>query len=163
MDWYCYASFEDLQRATEGKKASEEEQEELSKMSQQEKNDWVVEHVIKSKGRYIAVDQGNGYIAFGTFNRFLRGVAEGEVEVEDGGKKEFEMLSPHGGSHGVTIRRAGGNYHVTSWWNNGGSDIGRTSVDIYEGGKISNPHTFNDLHGGDVAYNWEHGQWQESQ
>ncbi|MBN8580628.1 MAG: hypothetical protein J0L96_08145 [Anaerolineae bacterium] len=159
--WWCYSSFSDLYRATEGRKPSHEEEQELSKMSQTQKNEWVTEHVCKSRGKYIALDQGNGYLAFGTFHRFVYGFAENPLPVEDNGRATYELLSPYGGKHGITIHRSGNNYHITAWWNNGDLDIGRTSVDINGQGQVNNSHTHTDGHGKDIAYNWQTGQWQE--
>lgn len=162
---WCCVGFGDLFDATEGREPTPTEKAAYNTMSVDERNSWVLERICQSRGTYVAIDERGrtGFVTFSTIEGLLRSLATREMRFPVGKTEEELPYTVCGGRHGFTVDNPGdGSYHVTSWWDHGNGDVGRTSAEIDARSNITNLHTTSDQHGrGGYGYNWQEGSYRE--
>jgi hypothetical protein len=134
--WWCYISFQDLFKYVYGRKPTDEERAEYKKLSREQLNQWVINHMAQAHGIYVGVMM-NGYLAFTILPYFMKGIWDKELRFDDGTtKQEFTTSSGHKFRFEVTKRN--GTYHLQAYWDNGGDDCGTGEITMSSDGYLSN-------------------------
>ena len=163
MHWWCYIGFEDLFQAVYHRSVTTEEGEKFKRMTRTERNNWVLDHIGRTNGIFVAMDQraDNGYIAFTVLPYLCKGLADGEIEVPEG---KTEFVIPYSGryKYGFTVHRTGNKYRVVCSWENGGDDHGETTISMDENGDLHDFRVVSPKLECPREYNFQTKHWEDS-
>lgn len=159
--WWCYIGYKELFGHVYDRFPTPEENELFKHMKREEVNLWVLQHVGKTDGIFVAVDQReqNGYVAFTMLPYFVMGVWNKEIPVPTNGLT-IENDPQNGTHHGTTIKHQNGGFKIVSWWKNGSPDEGETSIEIDQEGYVSNFRMKSVKFRCELIYNWQLKGWE---
>ena len=152
--WWCYISFSYLFKAVNSREPTEEEKTNFKDFTQTQLNQWVIDSMAQTRGRYVAVMM-NGYLAFTVIPIFMKGIWDKMLRFEEGATKT-EFVTSYGSEYWYEVVKQNGTHRLITHWNNGGEDHGTGEITLESDGYLNNfVLRMPDNPGYDRAYNFD--------
>ena len=133
--WWCYISFSDLFKSVYGREPTLGEKEDFKKYSKEQLNQWVIDHMAKARGKYVAVMM-NGYLAFTILPYYMKGIWDKALKFVEGSTR-FDYKTTSGGKYWYEVVNQNGVHTVTTHWDNGGNDQGTGTITLTADGYLT--------------------------
>jgi len=158
--WWCYISFTDLYRAVYRRDPTQQEKDDYKKLSVQQLNQWVVDHMSRSHGTYVGVMMGK-YLAFTILPYFMKGIWDRALVFNEGSTGS-DFVTSANRSFWFEVIKQNSAYRLVTHWNNGSIDQGTSEISLNVDGYLHNYRVYRSDYHQNVWYNFDKSIFQQA-